>query len=96
MKIILKTAVNGVIKEIPENEDYTEVYEEMPDKQHVIRFLYELCEDLDLDIGSKFDKEVVKFHTDWGSHYEPSIEEIEERIMKLKEEIDIMEEMNRQ
>ncbi len=96
MKIILKTAANGVIKELPEEQGYTEVFEETPDKEHIIKLLYGVCEDLDLDTWSKFENEVIKIGTDWGTHYEPSNDEIKERINTLKEQITDLEEILRQ
>ena len=57
-----------------------------------MRFFYELCDDLSLHRGNKFEKEVIKTTTEWGSHYEPNQKEIESKIKELQAEIDLLTE----
>lgn len=101
-KIILHPARNGVIKKVVEdnysgsNESFStiDVYEETANKKvdHIKRFFYDICEDLGLHVGNKFDKKVLKIQTDWGSHYEPTEKEINSRIAELEAELNLLKE----
>jgi hypothetical protein len=102
VKIILEPARNGVIKKVIDDnhgggkEKYqsVDVYENNdPDLpyDYVTRFFYELCEDLNLTTGSKFDEKVLKLDVIWGSHYEPNENDIDKKISKLKAEIELLE-----
>jgi len=51
-----------------------------------------LCDDLGLELGSKFDKYVLDINTCWGSHYEPTVKDIESKIKRLKIELEELEE----
>ena len=53
-------------------------------------FLYELCEDLGIETGNKFDKSVLTMVTEWGSHYEPNAKEVSNRISELQAEIELL------
>ncbi len=102
VKIILEPARNGVIKKVLDNnhgggkESYqsVDVYEDpdnvAPNHAYIKRFFYELCEDLNIKTGNKFDANVIKIDTVWGSHYEPSQEDIQKRIDDLQTEIDML------
>jgi hypothetical protein len=102
VKIILEPARNGVIKKVNDDnhgggkEHYQsiDVYEDYdnvkPNFEYVKRFFYELCEDLNIKTGNKFDECVIKIDTVWGSHYEPSTEDIQKRIDDLQTEIDLL------
>jgi hypothetical protein len=104
IKIVLEPARNGVIKRTVDdnhgggNERWTttDVYEsneDTPDDyRYVMRFFYELCEDLGLSLGNKFDKKVIRINTEWGTHYEPSPKEIESKIKELEAEIQLLKE----
>lgn len=101
-QIILKPARNGVIKEIIDDNHggsnssltFTDVYEmdeETPNsRENIARFLYELCEDLGLNTGNKFSSSVMSIGFDWGSHYEPSTEDLDLRIKQLRQEIEVL------
>jgi hypothetical protein len=103
IKIVLEPARNGVIKKViddnhgggREHFTSTDVYEEEGDKNqytYVKRFFFDLCDDLGLEIGSKFDKNVLDINAQWGSHYEPTAKDIEFKIKKLKSELKELEE----
>jgi len=54
--------------------------------------VFDLCDDLALEHGTKFDKDVLDIHTRWGTHYEPNAKGIDLRIKRLKSEIKELEE----
>jgi len=104
IKIVLEPARNGVIKKViddnhgggREHFTSTDVYESIEgDKNklsYVKRFFFDLCDDLGLDVGSKFDSQVLDVKTDWGTHYEPTEKDIDKKIKKLKSELEELEE----
>jgi len=105
VKIVLESARNGVIKKVIDdnygggNEHFTstDVYESLEDaksneKTYIKRFFFDLCDDLGLEIGSKFDKAVLDINIVWGSHYEPTVKDIEVKIKRLKIELEELEE----
>jgi hypothetical protein len=47
---------------------------------------------LGLNLGSKFDKNVLDINTHWGYHYEPTAKDIEFKIKRLKSELKELEE----
>ena len=57
-----------------------------------MKFFYDLCEDLGLDLGNKFERETLSFNKAWGSHYEPNKKEVEMRIKELETELEILRE----
>lgn len=102
-KLILTPARNGVIKKIIDNnysgnnEKVTmiDVYESennTDNYQFIKRFFYDLCEDLSLHIGNKFERNNLKLITEWGTHYEPSKSEIKKKIKELNAEINLLKE----
>ena len=104
IKIVLEPARNGVIKKViddnhgggREHFTSTDVYESNENDKnqfsYIKRFFFDLCDDLGLEIGSKFDKTVLDINTQWGTHYEPTGEDIEFKIKRLKSEIKELEE----
>jgi hypothetical protein len=105
VKIVLESARNGVIKKVIDdnygggNEHFTstDVYESPEDTNtnentYIKRFFFDLCDDLGLELGSKFDKAVLDINTVWGSHYEPTVKDIESKIKRLKIELEELEE----
>lgn len=102
VKIVLEPAKNGIIKKIidtnysgsKETWSSLEVYEETSENNigYVMKFFYDICEDLGINIGNKFSKEVIVINKVWGSHYEPTNEEIEAKIRSLESEINLLKE----
>tara|TARA_B100000768_G_scaffold101005_1_gene94038 strand:- start:2271 stop:2600 length:330 start_codon:yes stop_codon:yes gene_type:complete len=104
IKIVLEPARNGVIKKViddnhgggKEHFTSTDVYEANENDKnqysYVKRFFFDLCDDLGLEIGSKFDKTVLDINTQWGTHYEPTDKDIEFKIKRLKSELKKLEE----
>tara|TARA_R100000655_G_scaffold30940_1_gene62147 strand:- start:122 stop:445 length:324 start_codon:yes stop_codon:yes gene_type:complete len=54
------------------------------------QFLFELCEDLGIKTGNKFEKNNLKMTTEWGSHYEPTEEEVKTKIEELEIELQLL------
>ena len=105
VKIVLESARNGVIKKViddnygggKEHFTSTDVYESNEEHKlnkntYIKRFFFDLCDDLGLELGSKFDKDVLDINTRWGTHYEPTAKDIEFKIKKLKSELKELEE----
>lgn len=102
VKITLETAKNGLIKRTIDNNhggsneqwSSVDVYEETPDNkyEYVMRFFFDLCEDLCIKLGNKFDKETIVIKKEWGSHYSPSKKEIESKIEEHKAQIQLLKE----
>tara|TARA_B100000768_G_C11156619_1_gene322675 strand:- start:112 stop:444 length:333 start_codon:yes stop_codon:yes gene_type:complete len=105
VKIVLESARNGVIKKViddnygggKEHFTSTDVYEASEEhtlskSTYIKRFFFDLCDDLGLELGSKFDKDVLDINTGWGSHYEPTVKDIETKIKRLKSELKELEE----
>jgi len=93
IKVSLELASNGVIKTIHDDNingagdkyERKTVYdfEKDPTYESRIQFLYELCEELSIDTGNKFDKLNLVMNTDWGSSYMPTEKEVDTKILKL-------------
>jgi hypothetical protein len=105
IKIVLESARNGVIKKViddnygggKEHFTSTDVYESTEEHKsnentYIKRFFFDVCDDLGLNLGSKFDKDVLDINTGWGSHYEPTVKDIESKIKRLKIELEELEE----
>ena len=96
----LEPAANGVVKRVinqnagggKETVANVNVFEfKTNDRfQSVKSFLFELCEDLGVETGNKFDKSVMNMVTEWGSHYEPTAKEIKSRISELEAELELL------
>jgi hypothetical protein len=97
VKVVLEVASNGVIKTVVDDningagDKYEKkvVYEFNNDLEFRsrINFLYELCEELDIETGNKFDKTNLIMSTDWGRSYMPTDEELESKMKKLNAEL---------
>ena len=107
IKITLEPARNGVIKRVTDDNyggakqsvTILDVYENGSESNkfgYVMRFFYDLCEDLGMDLGNKFDREVLTFTKDWGSHYEATIFEVDSKISELEAEIELLKEWKKQ
>ncbi len=100
IKIILEPAANGVIKRVINQNaggsrdtlDNVNVYElKYQDTfSNTVQFLFEICEDLNVDTGNKFDNRTLKMKTEWGSHYEPQAKEVKEKIAELEAELQLL------
>jgi hypothetical protein len=102
VKISLEPAKNGIIKRTTDDnhggarEQWTsiDVYEESETDKlgYIMKFYFDLCEDLGINLGSKFDKEVITIKKEWGSHYEASNEELNLKIKELEARLQLHKE----
>lgn len=102
VKIVLEPAKNGIIKRTVDDNHgggreqwtSTDVYEEAETNrlEYVMKFFFDLCEDLGVNLGSKFDKEVITIRKEWGSHFEASDDELKEKIKELEAQLQLLKE----
>jgi hypothetical protein len=102
VKITLESAKNGLIKRIVDdnhggsNQQWSsvDVYEETEDNklEYIMKFFFDLCHDLGVNLGNKFSNEVITIKKEWGSHYKPMDEEVTQKIKKLEAEIQLLKE----
>jgi hypothetical protein len=100
INIILEPAANGVIKRVVnqnagggrETTASVNVYELNNKKSftNTVQFLFEICEDLGVQTGNKFNKNNLTMKTEWGSHYEPNKEEVDKKISELEAELELL------
>ena len=100
INIILEPAANGVIKRVVnqnagggrETTASVNVYELNNKKTftNTVQFLFEICEDLGVQTGNKFNKNNLTMKTEWGSHYEPNKEEVDKKISELEAELELL------
>jgi hypothetical protein len=99
-KIILEPANNGVIKKVEDtnhggaNNQWSsiDVYQSDNSKKliFVINLFYDLCDDLGINLGNKFEDKVITIREEWGSHYKPSSSDVKKRIGELEAEIELL------
>jgi hypothetical protein len=97
VKVILDLASNGVIKTVADNNingagdkfEKRSVYnfENDPDFEKRIGFISELCEELGIETGNKYDKKSLIFKVEWGSNYKAEIKELNSKIKDLTSEL---------
>lgn len=100
VKIILEPAKNGIIKRViddnhggaKEQWSSTDVYEatEGDTFNYVMKFFFDICEDLGVNLGNKFDSQVITIRKEWGSHYEPNENDIKLKIKELEAELQLL------
>ena len=96
----LEPATNGVVKRVinqnagggRETVASVNVFELNKDEdfRNTKMFLFELCEDLGIKTGNKFEKKNIHLVTTWGSHYEPTEKEVKEKITELEAELELL------
>tara|TARA_R110000787_G_scaffold230433_1_gene337937 strand:- start:536 stop:913 length:378 start_codon:yes stop_codon:yes gene_type:complete len=99
LKVRLEIVSNGIIKTIIDDNfngagkshEEKVVYVTEMDKNNsylnTMKLFYEVASDLGIDMGNKFDKEVLEFKRSWGSHYEPDLEEVKQEIKDYRGEL---------
>ena len=102
----LEPATNGVVKRVinqnagggRETVASVNVFELNHDETFLStkQFLFELCEDLGIKTGNKFEKNNLRMITEWGSHYEPSEEEVKAKIEELETELQLLKKWKKQ
>ena len=97
IKILLDIASNGVIKTVVDNNingagdklERKSVYNFEDDEtfEKRIYFLHELCDELGIETGNKYDRNTLIFKTDWGKQYNPTVQELNDRIKRCTNEL---------
>ena len=99
LEVKLEIASNGVIKTVSESnfngagvgKTVRCVYETENDKKNsyvnTMKLFYDISDDLGVDFGNKFDSSVLSFKTGWGTHYEPTLKDIQRIKKELSEEL---------
>lgn len=106
--IQLTNASNGVVKKVIDTQyngvdqtnEITTLYEiDTEDKlQYFVKImdlLDDVAKDLGLHMGNDFDPVQFKFDLDWGDKYNPSPEEIDEKIKEYRSEIKDLKEFKK-
>jgi polyhydroxyalkanoate synthesis regulator phasin len=98
ISVNIEPADNGIIKYVVDDningagEEYVSrvVYNLEKDhkRSNLKDFIQDLILDLGLETGNALEKHVLSVKTEWGSKYNPSVEELKERIGLLEEEIE--------
>jgi hypothetical protein len=102
VKITLEPARNGLVKRTYDDNHggssdewlTSDVYEETEsDKlEYITTFFFDLCEDLGLNLGSAYSKEVITIKKEWGQHYVPTEEELNQKIKDIEEHLQLLKE----
>ena len=100
VKIVLEMADNGIVKTVMDDNsngagsilEKKVVYDFEKDNRHnrKIQFFFDVANELGLETGNEFEKNNIKMSCDWGSHYEPSLSEINKKISKLELELEAL------
>ena len=103
VKVIFEVAENGVIKTITDDNfngagqkfKKSKLYDFERDKdfKNRIKFFSELALDLNIDLGSIYEKDNLVSVVEWGSKYSPTSKEIEDKIRIKKLELQVLKEM---
>ena len=97
VKVLLEIASNGVIKTVLDDNingagdkyERKTVYDFEKDSNYEnrIQFIYELCEELGIETGNKYDKLNLTMKTDWGKSYMPTEDEVDNKINMVSAEL---------
>ena len=93
-KITLQIANNGIIKTIEDDNingagesfESTVVYE-FNTNQNKISFIEDICIDIGLEFGNSRSENQIQVVEGWGEHYEPTKEQIENKIKELSNKL---------
>lgn len=88
---VIKTVIDDNINSAGEIYESTVVYELDNDNQNKIKFIYDICLDAGIDFGNSKSKKQIQIIEDWGEHYTPTKNEIEEKIKALSAKIKMLE-----
>jgi hypothetical protein len=108
LEIVLELADNGIVKTISDDNingasapfQSIKVYDLENDPENsfykTITFLSELIDDLGLDVGNSYAKEMLTLDIDWGDKYEPTIDELKQKLKDLKEQSTFIKQLIKQ
>lgn len=92
--VTLQIADNGIVKTINDDningggEQYesTVVYE-FNSNEKKIEFIYDLCIDIGLELGNSRSSSQIQIKEGWGEDYQPTEDQIKNKIEELKSEL---------
>ncbi len=103
----LEIVSNGVIKSVKDTNyngagevrEIRTVYETENDKNNsydnTMRLFYDISDDLGIDMGNKFDRNVLEFKIGWGTHFEPNLKEIKRLIKETRNGIKYLQDLEK-
>jgi hypothetical protein len=106
-KITIEIARNGIVKTINddnynsagESYEQTTVYDLEDDRndttepyRNTSNFLYELCEDLGIDLGGKRDRHTLRINKEFGDDYQLEESELKIKLREYQNEVKVMRE----
>jgi len=106
IRIFLDIASNGIIKTVCDDningagEKYEKkfVYDFEDDKEFKkrIQFLFELCDEIGIETGNKYDKNTLSMKVEWGKSYMPTEEELEAKMKSLNAELKYLKSLKKE
>ena len=105
-RILLEIADNGIIKTVTDDninaagEKFeSKVVYDLENGDVVLtkmNMLYELSEDMGMELGNSKQSDQIKSISDWGEHFVPADDELKNKIKDLEEELKSLKGMLKQ
>jgi hypothetical protein len=105
-RILLEIADNGIIKTVTDDninaagEKFeSKVVYDLENGDVVLtkmNMLYELSEDMGMELGNSKQSDQIKIISDWGEHFVPADDELKNKIKDLEEELKSLKGMLKQ
>jgi len=105
-RILLEIADNGIIKTVTDDninaagEKFeSKVVYDLENGDVVLtkmNILYELSEDMGMELGNSKQSDQIKIISDWGDNYVPGDDELKAKIEDLEQELKSLKEMLKQ
>ena len=103
----LEIVSNGIIKTVKDTnyngagevKSIKTVYDTEGDKingyVNTMKLFYDVSDDLGIDMGNKFDQNVLGYQIKWGTHYEPTLKEVTELIKETKADLSYLQSLQK-
>ncbi len=103
----LEIVSNGIIKTVKDTnyngagevKSIKTVYDTDDDKHNgyesTMRLFYDVSDDLGIDMGNKFDQNVLGYQIKWGTHYEPTLKEVTALIKETKADLSYLQSLQK-
>lgn len=102
ISISIEPADNGLVKHVIDDnvngageEHISRRVYDFEDKSRInqVKFFNDLILDLGIDVGTDLDKNKVNISVVWGNKYQPTAEEIKNRIKTLEAELQVLSDL---
>lgn len=102
ISISIEPADNGLVKHVIDDnvngageEHISRRVYDFEDKARInqVKFFNDLILDLGIDVGTDLDSNKVNISVDWGKKYQPTAEEIKNRIKMLEAELQALSDL---